>query len=152
MDVDILIAHMYPCLGKAGHAGLDATYVVTTLTCLPLCFIATSIVASTHLVVPLVVEGVLLEAPGCQKVYGFAHVDQERVAQIGVIRALGSEGVLDLVVRPRHVEPGTPADLDLCPIVIRYFVPWKGNANKIIDRRRGERRQRQESSTGPTAV
>lgn len=76
-----------------------------------------------HLVVPLVVERVLLEAPRVPAVHDLAHVDQECLPGVRLVGALGGEGVFDLVVRPRHVETRATADLDLGPIVVGQLVP-----------------------------
>lgn len=52
-----------------------------------------------------------------------AHVDHERLAFVVLVRALGREGVLDLVARSRHVEPRAAAELNLRPIMVRQFIP-----------------------------
>ena len=78
---------------------------------------------ASHLVIPFVVKGVLLEAAGRLEVHGLAHVYQERFPQVGLVGALRGKGVLNPRVRPRHVEPGAPADLNLGPVVVRQLVP-----------------------------
>lgn len=87
-----------------------------------------------HLVVPLVVEGVLLEAARGREVDHLPHVDQEGFPDFFRVGTLSREGVFDPGVCPSHVKPGAPAEADLGPIVVCQFVPVDGyETNASLD-------------------